>query len=187
MVVLTFNVSYQKAAEVYVRSAVDFTVYGVQVKAGVLTKITVPVEGDNISLATPSLDTHDFNGWRTSVENGVTVYNADWTAKEFNLKIRLTRGGTDTNIVHVNSQSIKISGGVVSGTTDVTTVKIYGGNATFTLSDKVLTIVSGDVIYTVYVNEASIFGSDKNIKRNITCDVSGAVTVNGDMVVTIAY
>lgn len=186
-VVLTFNVSYQKAAEVYVRSAVDFTVYGVQVKAGVLTKITVPVEGDNISLATPSLDTHDFNGWRTSVENGVTVYNADWTAKEFNLKIRLTRGGTDTNIVHVNSQSIKISGGVVSGTTDVTTVKIYGGNATFTLSDKVLTIVSGDVIYTVYVNEASIFGSDKNIKRNITCDVSGAVTVNGDMVVTIAY
>lgn len=185
--VLTYNVTYNKAAEVYVKSSVSVTCYGVNVQPGVVTKIIVPVEGDSIALAAPSSDTHDFIGWRTTEENGVTVYNADWQVKEFSLKIRLTRGGTDTNFVYVGSDSFRINGAGVKGTVDVTTVKIYGGEATFTVSDKVLTIVTNQTTYTVYVNEASVFGKDKNIKRNINCDVNGAVNVTQDMVITLSY
>ncbi|MDE7087490.1 MAG: hypothetical protein K2O67_04780, partial [Clostridia bacterium] len=184
---VTYNVSYTAAATVKVRSDIEFVYYGVTVKANTLTEITVPVEGESLNLLTPASNTHNFVDWNITEENGETVYNAVWSAKEFNLKLRLTRGGTDTNIVYIDSVSTLVKGSGLKGTADVTDIKIYGGDATFTVSGKVLTITTNGVTYTVYVNEASAFGKDKNTKRNIKSDINGTVTVTDDMTLTLSY
>lgn len=201
--VVTFNVTYKKSATVNIISPIAFSLYGNEVAANTLTTMTVPVDGEKIELATPpALQTHIFVGWHEEVKDGVTVYRAEWQVKEFMLKIRLTRGGIDTNIVHINSDALRVNGSGSKGTVDVTDIKIYGGDATFTLSNKKLTIVTNDVTYIIYVNEASVLGKDKNTQRNIKCSVmvsqdnmvevnqdnpSATITIKENMELTFSY
>lgn len=186
---ITYSVTYKKAADVSIYSGVAFSVYGVNIDADTLTKISVPVDGETISLATPAQTaTHNFVRWDVVEQNGITVYKAIWQAKEFKLYIKLNRGGYDTNMVHVNDESTKISGHGLPGkkVADVKEIVIYGGEAKFEISDNVLTILTDGVTHTIYVNEIDWKGKETN-KRGISSDINGTVTVTADMTLTLNY
>ena len=186
---VTFSVTYKKAAEVSIYSEVAFSVYGKNIDADTLTKISVPVDGETINLATPAQTaTHIFVRWDVVERDGETVYQAIWKAKEFKLYIKLNRGGYDTSMVHVNDGSTKISGHGLPGkkVADVTEIVIFGGEAKFEISGNVLTILTDGVTHTIYVNEIDWKGKETN-KRGISSDINGTVTVTADMTLTLNY
>ncbi|MGN0807731.1 MAG: hypothetical protein ACI4MN_04705, partial [Candidatus Coproplasma sp.] len=189
----TYTIDYTAAKIITVYSEYAITYYGVNVPANTATKITVPVTGEELELETPTELTHNFVEWDIDTDSGEEIYTAVWEAKAtYSLKIRLTRGGFDTSIVHVlengaNENTYRINGNVVGGTTDVTSIKIYEGQATFTLKNNILTVVTGDITYTIFVNDAEVTGSDKGVQRVISSSITGTQTVSGDMTVTFAY
>lgn len=187
-VTVNYKVSYAAACSINVLSPVAFTYYGEEVKANVLTEIPIPVEGENVNLENPVLDTHNFVKWNITETDGVKVYNAEWKAKEFALKVVLNRGGYDTSMVHIDSDNYKINGHGLPGkkTIDVATITIYGGEAKFEVKDNVLTIYTDGVTHTIYVNEIDWRGKEAG-KRGISSDINGTVTVKGDLTLTLNY
>lgn len=191
---VTYTINYTKAKIIYVYSDYEITYYGTKVPAKTKTKITIPVTDEEVVLETPTEYTHKFVEWNITTEGGEEVYNVVWAEKAtYSLKIRLTRGGTDTNIVHVlengaNEKTYRVNGGFfITGTTDVTSILIYEGQATFTLNNNKLTIVTGNITYTIFVNDAQVNGSDKGTQRVISSSITGTQTVSGDMTVTFKY
>ena len=188
-----FNVSYKATAEIYVSSSVAFGMYGKDIAANTLTLMTVPVDGDSITLPAPSHATYKFAGWTVSEVDGKPCYTASWVKKAtFKLTVKLSRAFTDTNRVHVitngvkPSEGIRINGG--SGVANVTTIDVYEGQIAFSIANDELTIVTGDITYVIYVNEAKITGADKGTKRgNLKSTLTDTQNVTGNIEMTLSY
>ncbi|MGN0805135.1 MAG: hypothetical protein ACI4MS_07105 [Candidatus Coproplasma sp.] len=190
---VTYSVSYSLAKIINVYSEYEFTYYGTKIPANTATKVTIPVTGEELVLDTPTEYTHNFASWNIVEENGEEVYKVVWAEKAtYSLQIKLKRGGTDTNIVHIlengaNEKTYRINGNVIGGTANVTSILLYEGEATFTLNNNKLTIVTGNITYTVFVNDAEVTGSDKGIQRVISSSITGVQTVSGNMTLTFSY
>lgn len=193
---VTFNVKYTASAQITVVSPYATTVYGTAIAANESKQMTVPVvDGEIVMPALAEIATHTFKDWTVTEENGNKVYTANWQAKEFTLTVKLYRGGTDTNYLHYvmnggSESSEKISGGGIAGSTTVKEIKIYGGEATFSVSGSVLTIENNGNTHTVWVTEGVLkwFNwQDSGNKRGINSDVNGSMTVTADMTLTLSY
>ena len=192
---VTFSVSYKATAEIYVESPYAISLYGKNVAANTPTLMTVPVDGETIALPSPTEATHVFDGWDVAEKDGKLIYTAKWHEKTaYTLTIKLYRGGTDTNRVHIitngvkPSEGIKVNGGVFSGSTTVTTVKVYEGQATFSIANDELTIVTGDITYVIYVNEAKVGGADKGTKRSgLKSTLADEQNISGNIELTLSY
>lgn len=191
---VTFNVSYQATADIYVTSPLAFSMYGRNIAADTLTLMTVPVEGETIALPSPTDATHVFVRWEITENAGKPLYTAVWREKAtYTLTLKLKRGFTDTNRVHVvtngvkPSEGIRVNGGSTSAAT-VTTVVVYEGQALFGIANNELTIVTGDITYVIYVNEAKIGGSDTGNKRSgLQSTLTGGQNISGNIELTLSY
>lgn len=190
-----FNVSYKASANISVYSEHAITIYGTTVNADTYTDLTVPVDGGTIVMPTPTEATHVFIRWDITENDGKLVYTAVWRDKNtYTLTVNLYRGGTDTNRVHVitngvkPSEGIRVNGGFVAGSTTVTTLTVYEGQATFSVENDELTIVTGDITYVIYVNEAKVTGADKGIKRSgLKSTLDDEQTITGNIELTLSY
>ncbi|MDE7076894.1 MAG: hypothetical protein K2O62_06195, partial [Clostridia bacterium] len=191
---LTYVVTYKKTAEIYVDSKLAFSMFGTDIAANTLTPMNVPMDGDDINLPEPTHATYNFVGWSSEEVNGKLIYTASWVKKAtFDLTIKLKRGFTDTNRVHVitngvkPSEGIRINGGSGSAA-NVTTISVYEGQVEFSIANDELTIVTGDITYVIYVNAAEITGKDKNTKRgNLKSTLMNTQNVSGNIELTLSY
>ncbi len=181
---VTYNLAYSAAKTIKVYSNVEFDYYGTKIIPDKSNDVTVDLLIGEVER--PTLDTHDLIKWEKSVVDGSEVYTAEWKVKEFKLSVLFKRGFTDTNVGYLNGASKVIRGGA-SNATEIYNLTIYGGTATFTVQDSVLTIETGDTTYTIYINEATIAGKDKGNKRNISSTVNGTLKVTSDMSLTLSY
>ncbi|MGN1372942.1 MAG: hypothetical protein ACI4VK_02715, partial [Candidatus Coproplasma sp.] len=173
------------------------TLYVIWGTSKVGTSFSVVTNTAGSSLYMPSGDSID-GKWYDDSWNEVTSISLDnlvvYTRTKFTLTLKLSIGGTDTNKVHISQNGTeiyneKISGNVIGGSVNITTLDIYEGNATFSITDSELTIASDNVTYVIYSNEMYLewFSWKEGSKRNISSDINGAVAITGDLSVTLSY
>ncbi|MGN0805133.1 MAG: hypothetical protein ACI4MS_07095 [Candidatus Coproplasma sp.] len=163
----------------------NVTLYVIWGHSKVSTAFTASVNTSGSAPSAPVSDSID-GKWYDNSWNEVSSLTTDnlivYTRTKFTMTVSLNRGGTDTNRVFIEKDSVqilgeKVSGNVVGGVTKVSTIDIYEGNVTFTITDKVLTITTDKVTYNIYVKEINWLGKDSN-KRDIK--FHGDSEVNAD-------
>lgn len=199
---VTYSVSYSAAKIINVYSDIDFNYYGKEVKANTKTQIVVPVSGEEFVLDTPTEPTHKLIRWESVEENGEQIYYAEWEAKAvYTLTIKLKRPAYKTDIVHVitnnNEKTYNQKGHAnpfSKQTVSIETISIYEGQAIFTLENKKLTIVTGNITYVIFVNDSESNFTDKLTQRDVQCTVgtqaiSGTITqtINSNLDLTFEY
>lgn len=193
LVTLTVRVSLNvpKRITVISRADTDFIVGSLSqpVAANVATEVYATEENGEVLLPSLSAEGYMFLGWETRTDGGKTVYAAKW-AKEYSMEVVLSRPAYKTDSVQINSTAYLIMGHAnpfKNQEKSVTTISIYEGQATFTVTDKVLTITNLGVTYTVYVDDSEIDGTPKKSYRNISSSINGTVDVTGNLKLTLKY
>ncbi|MGN0824043.1 MAG: hypothetical protein ACI4MB_03120, partial [Candidatus Coproplasma sp.] len=175
----------------YDASATYYAIWGAS-KVGNAVVATAATSGT----ALPT--TNSGNGkWYDNSWNEVTQLSTDnlivYTRSIFTLTVKLNRGGYDTNRVYIKENGTDKSTTKINGhglptkaTTDVTSINIYEGDATFIVADKQLTIVTNDITYTIYVYEVTWKGTDGSM-RDISSDINGTANITDNLSVTLSY
>ena len=188
VLVANYTVSYVKAERARVESHIECRYNGSLLTAGSSIEV-LKAEGEDLTAPVATSPMYWFTGW--SYSNG--VYTATWHERAtFNLTIKLSRGFTDTNRVHVITNGVKPSDGIRvnggAGVATVTTIVVYEGEVTFSIANDELTIVTVDKTYVIYVNEAKITGADKGNKRsNLKSTLTDTQNVTGNIELTLSY
>lgn len=174
--VVTFNVSYKATAEIYVQSSLAFSMSGKDIAVNTLTLMTVPVEGETISLPTPTLATHRFTDWTESEVDGRICFTANWVAKKIcTITVEFSGGLSNTVTMTAadgTSFSQKTSGSVFTGYKTSFTFNVYEGDvvsATANSSSKEI------VFYVNGVKAYTFTSSSYNFKND---SYSGTVSGN---------
>lgn len=175
---VTFNVSYKATAEIYVSSSVGFGLYGKNIAADTLTLITVPVEGETLSLPEPAHATHKFNGWTESIVDGKPCYTANWVEKAiYTVTVEFSGGLNNTLTMTAadgTATSQKTSGSLIKGYKTSFTFTVFEGDfvsATADSSSRELEFyVNGVKAYT-FVSASYNFKSD-SYSGAVTADVN---------------
>lgn len=174
---VTFNVSYKATADIYVLSSVAFGMYGKSIAANTLTAMTVPVDGETISLPALTDVAYKFDGWTESEVDGKKCFTANWTKKAiYTFTVEFSGGlsNTVTLLTEANgaSTSQKTSGGLFTGYKTSFTFNVYEG-------DTVTASASGSskelVFYVNGVKAYTFTSSSYNLKED---SYSGSVTNN---------
>lgn len=184
--ILTYNVTYKKAASVYIESSVAFEMLGKQIAANTRTLIDVPVDGDTINLPTPVLRTHDFNGWtlQSQTADGNNCYTANWTEKpKYQITLNIKKGTTDNNNIYLNGEMV--------GKNKNPTITVYKGKVSVEKveGENKIRIFDGVNTYTVWVMELKLdwftYVESGNL-RNIST-IYGDKDVSGNTEIVIKY
>ncbi|MDE7163360.1 MAG: leucine-rich repeat domain-containing protein [Clostridia bacterium] len=182
---LTFNVTYKKTAEIYVYSELAFSMFGTDIAANTLTKMNVPMDGDDINLPEPTHATHNFKGWTKSEEDGKLIYTASWLKKNtYTITVNIKKGFSDNNNIYLN--------GVNLGQNKTPEIKVYEGSVSISVDSNANRIYITDSANTYYieVKELSLKGfkyAESGKLRSVTTGDIGDKTISTDTTITVSY